>query len=115
MLLLIMCAAYGLSVQIMSDLHLEAYFHNQHHGSGPGYEVFDCNPSSPMLALLGDIGLTVHDGLFHFLQRQLFKYEKIFFVMGNHECYLTTYVSRLSLVASHSNLPMYIRMLQELV
>jgi hypothetical protein len=49
------------------------------------------------------------------LQRQLFKYEKIFFVMGNHECYLTTYVSRLSLVASHSNLPMYIRMLQELV
>ena len=78
----------------MSDLHLEGTFHCPGGDTLPGYDVFNCRPFSPVLALLGDIGLTAQDGLFVFLQRQLSKYEKIFFVMGNHEYYRTSYVSR---------------------
>jgi len=72
----------------MSDLHLENY---PSRDSLPGYEKFDCTPSSPILALLGDTGLVAQDGLFPFLQRQLLKYEKIFFLMGNHEYYHSTF------------------------
>jgi predicted phosphodiesterase len=88
--------AHTSPIQIMSDLHLEGSFRCAGGDVLPGYDVFDCNPSSPVLALLGDIGLVVQDGLFAFLQRQLSKYEKIFFVMGNHEYYRTNQVSQLS-------------------
>jgi hypothetical protein len=84
----------ALAIQVMSDLHLEVLFRCPGGDSAPGYDVFDCTSSSPILALLGDIGLAVQDGLFIFLQRQLFKYEKIFFVMGNHEYHLGSPVSQ---------------------
>jgi len=77
----------------MSDLHLEFYFRQQGGGAGPGYSAFDCAPAAPVLALIGDIGLASHDGLFTFLERQLHKYEQILYVMGNHEGYENTYVS----------------------
>jgi hypothetical protein len=77
----------------MSDLHLEFYFQQSGGGAGPGYSVFDCTPAAKVLALIGDIGLANHDGLFTFLERQLHKYEKILYVMGNHEGYRNTYVS----------------------
>jgi hypothetical protein len=82
----------------MSDLHLEFYFNRPGTGSHPGYQVFECSPAAPVLALLGDIGLCKHDDkLFDFLERQLKKFEKIFYVMGNHEGYQLTYVSRKSI------------------
>jgi hypothetical protein len=78
----------------MSDLHLEFYFNQPGAGSHPGYRVFECSPVAPVLALLGDIGLCKDDDkLFNFLERQLKKYEKVFYVMGNHEGYQLTYVS----------------------
>ena len=91
--------AGGVLIQMMSDLHLEFYFNRPGMGSQPGYQVFECSPAAPVLALLGDIGLCKHDKLFSFLERQLKKYEKIFYVMGNHEGYQSTYVScKLSLI-----------------
>jgi hypothetical protein len=78
----------------MSDIHLEFYFNQPGNGSHPGYQVFECSPAVPVLALLGDIGLCKDgDKLFDFLERQLKKYEKVFYVMGNLEGYQLTYVS----------------------
>lgn len=81
------------AVQLMSDLHLEFHF-KQHDGETvPGYEAFDITPVAPTLALLGDIGVTVDDGLFSFLEKQLRGFERVLFVMGNHEGYNSSYVS----------------------
>jgi len=81
-----------LGIQVMSDLHLEFPFRNSTgDDSVLGYQAFDCTPSAPILALLGDIGLIAHDELFIFLERQLFKYDKIFFLLGNHEYYRIDY------------------------
>ncbi|KAK3933525.1 hypothetical protein QBC46DRAFT_414706 [Diplogelasinospora grovesii] len=41
--------------------------------------------TAPNLALLGDIGHVMDDGLFVFLERQLSRYWNAFFLMGNHE------------------------------
>jgi hypothetical protein len=79
-------------IQVMSDLHLEFSFRGPENNVIPGYDAFDCKPCSPVLALLGDIGLVSHEGLFVFLRRQLLKYEKILYVMGNHEFYSSCYV-----------------------
>jgi len=76
----------------MSDLHLEFPFKTPQGETVEGYEIFECTPSAPYLALLGDIGLCNDSGLFTFLGRQLKKYSKIFFVMGNHEGYHSSYV-----------------------
>jgi|ERR1700722_9263727 len=76
----------------MSDLHLEVSFCGSR--DVPGYDAFDCKPFAPVLALLGDIGLVTQEKLFGFLRCQLLKYEKVFFVMGNHEFYHSSYVSR---------------------
>jgi len=79
-------------IQIMSDLHLELFFPRPKGiGVQPGYSVFECAPSARILALLGDIGLVSHGGLYEFLERQLHKYRHILFVMGNHEGYRSTY------------------------
>lgn len=64
--------------QIMSDLHLEM---------GSGYETFEIVPCAPFLCLLGDIGLTIHERLYAFLERQLYQFKTVFFVLGNHEAY----------------------------
>ena len=78
----------------MSDLHLELFFPRREGiGVQPGYHVFDCTPSARILALLGDIGLTTHGGLYDFLERQLHKYKHILFVIGDHEGFESTYVS----------------------
>jgi len=79
-------------IQVVSDLHLEFSFRGQGNSTMAGYDAFDCKPCSPVLALLGDIGLVSHEGLFVFLRRQLLKYEKILYVMGNHEFYSGSYV-----------------------
>ncbi|KIJ34642.1 hypothetical protein M422DRAFT_34990 [Sphaerobolus stellatus SS14] len=92
---------HTLSLQVMSDMHLELTFLRAE-DSRPGYEVFHCAPCSPMLALLGDIGITTQDGLFGFLRRQLFQYEKVFFLMGNHEFYQSTFESAKSVIKKFS-------------
>lgn len=78
----------------MSDVHLEFHIRPATGPSGPGYQVFDFPVSAPNLALLGNIGLTTQAGLFDFFLRQLHRFERIFFVLGNHEGYNSTYVSR---------------------
>jgi len=81
-----------LPIQIISDLHLELFFPRPGGiGVQPGYSVFDCIPSARTLALLGDIGIVTHGGLYEFLNRQLYKYRYILFVMGTHEGYQSTY------------------------
>jgi Calcineurin-like phosphoesterase len=67
-----------LSIQILSDLHLEA---------PSAYDVFSITPKAPYLALLGDIGNSRDDGLFQFLKNQLEKFKVVFLVLGNHEPY----------------------------
>jgi len=79
-------------IQVMSDLHLEFTFRGPGNSGIAGYNAFDCKPCATVLALLGDIGLVSHEGLFVFLRRQLLKYEKILYVMGNHEFYSGSYV-----------------------
>lgn len=61
--------------QIISDLHLETQ---------PSYS-YAFKQTAPNLALLGDIGNIVDDGLFTFLETQLRRYWNVFYVMGNHE------------------------------
>ena len=65
------------SIQIMSDLHLETH---------PSYD-FDFPKAAPHLALSGDIGHVGRDDLFKFLERQLLRYQTVFFLLGNHEPY----------------------------
>jgi len=89
-------------IQIMSDLHLEFYFLSPGKGSKPGYEIFECPPAAPVLALLGDIGLCAQDKLFDFLERQLEKYEKILYVMGNHEGYKASYEDAINRLTAFS-------------
>lgn len=71
-------------LQILSDLHLE---------SPAAYDVFDITPTAEYLALLGDIGYTKDAGLISFLHKQLPRFEIIFFVLGNHEPYHSSYAA----------------------
>ena len=64
--------------QIISDLHLE---------TPSAYDVFSIPPKAPYLALLGDIGNVKDEGLFQFLEAQLVNFDLIFFLLGNHEPY----------------------------
>ncbi|KAK2596903.1 hypothetical protein N8I77_012788 [Diaporthe amygdali] len=63
------------SFQVVSDLHLETL---------PSYE-FDIKQTAPNIALLGDIGRVIDDGLFTFLEGLLNKYWNVLFLLGNHE------------------------------
>ena len=72
-------------LQILSDLHLETP------AARPTYGEFKVDRRSPHLALLGDIGNVVHSEFFEFLERQLEIFDTVFFVLGNHEPYGTTY------------------------
>ena len=69
-------------IQILSDLHLEA---------PPAYDVFKITPAAEYLALLGDIGCTKDAGLVEFLREHLSKFKIIFYVIGNHEPYHSSY------------------------
>ena len=71
--------------QIMSDLHLETP------NARPSYDEFEIKPQCPCLALLGDIGNVSDPRHFGFLDRQLRQFELIFYLLGNHEPYGTTF------------------------
>jgi hypothetical protein len=60
------------SIQILSDLHLEA---------PKSYDVFEITPKAPYLALVGDIGCVKDPECFSFIEKQLF------LLLGNHEPY----------------------------
>lgn len=77
--------ASEIQIQVVSDLHLETP------ASRPTYSDFDVESGSHYLALLGDIGNVVHPGLSDFLERQLRRFRVVFFLLGNHEAYGTTY------------------------
>ncbi|KUJ14285.1 uncharacterized protein LY89DRAFT_134007 [Mollisia scopiformis] len=70
--------------QIMSDLHLETP------KARPNYEHFKIQPASPYLALIGDIENTWDPRLFSFLEEQLQHFERVFYLLGNHELYEST-------------------------
>lgn len=69
-------------IQILSDLHLEVERPSAR--SGEEFYSYDVSVQSNTLALLGDIGWTMHDQLFDWLKLQLRKFELVFFVGGNH-------------------------------
>jgi Calcineurin-like phosphoesterase len=80
--------------QIMSDLHLETPL------ARPSYDDFAATitPQSPYLALLGDIGYTCDTRLFEFLEEQLRHFQIVFFLLGNHEPYGTSFPAAKALV-----------------
>ncbi|OQU98525.1 hypothetical protein CLAIMM_04299 [Cladophialophora immunda] len=80
--------------QIMSDLHLEA---------PSAYDVFSIAPKSSCLALLGDIGNIKDKGFFPFLEAQLKKFEHVFFLLGNHEPYHSSWAKVKSQIQDFSD------------
>ncbi|KAJ0313823.1 hypothetical protein COL516b_000768 [Colletotrichum fioriniae] len=80
-----------MSIQIISDLHLEA---------PKAYYVFEIPPHAPTLALLGDIGnIAAHkDECRAFLIRQLQNFRTVLFVPGNHEAYHSSWPETLNLL-----------------
>lgn len=77
--------------QIMSDLHLEV---------GRQYADFDIPPKAPYLVLAGDVGRLVDfESLRDFLALQCSKFEKVFYVLGNHEFYGTSRIKGLEIAA----------------
>ena len=77
----------GITFQVMSDLHLETP------AARPSYDDFAGNipAESPYLALLGDIGYACDPRLFRFLEDQLDHFQVVFFLLGNHEAYGTSF------------------------
>lgn len=73
-----------LQLQILSDLHLE---------TPPAYDCYDVPTRAPYLALLGDIGDSGREGLMTFLTQQLTKFEIVFFLLGNHEPYHSSWLA----------------------
>ncbi|KIY43830.1 Ser/Thr protein phosphatase superfamily protein [Fistulina hepatica ATCC 64428] len=71
-----------LPVQILSDLHIEI-----ERSSESNLYTYDFPASAPNLALLGDIGWSCDDRLFNWLKGQLKRFERVFFLIGNHEPY----------------------------
>ncbi|CRL24814.1 Metallophosphoesterase [Penicillium camemberti] len=68
--------------QILSDLHLE---------TPSVYDVFKVSPKAHFLALLGDIGVVRDAGFIPFIQTQLRQFQIVFFLLGNHEPYNSTW------------------------
>jgi hypothetical protein len=71
----------NVKIQIASDLHLEFY---ENAKAIPDDIIV---PSAPILALLGDIGLSFTDSLETFLHQQADRFEHVLFLAGNHEYY----------------------------
>jgi predicted phosphodiesterase len=71
-------------IQILSDLHLE---------TPTAYDVFEITPTAEYLALLGDVGHTKDVGLIEFLRKHLARFKIIFYVLGNHEPYHSSYTA----------------------
>jgi hypothetical protein len=86
-------------VQLLSDLHLEVPFKARADFGQPGpvqgYTIYDFPVRAPNLALLGDIGLVrdADSGFLNWLFAQLKRFERVFFVLGNHEFYGMSHVS----------------------
>ncbi|KAH8175573.1 calcineurin-like phosphoesterase domain-containing protein [Sarocladium implicatum] len=78
-----------MSVQILSDLHLEV---------ARNYDTFEVIPKAPYLALVGDIGAVNDDGFFSFLKRQLAQFRAVLLVTGNHEAYHSTWTETLRIL-----------------
>ncbi|EJD48406.1 serine/threonine protein phosphatase [Auricularia subglabra TFB-10046 SS5] len=94
------------AIQVMSDLHLEFMFRvkgGTAEDRKPGYEIFDFPVAAPNLALLGDIGLAKHDGLYDFFEKQLRRFQRVFFVPGNHEYYGSSPSSAMSRLQSFAD------------
>ena len=73
---------------LLSDLHLEIR---------SAYDNFIIPPNGAThLALLGDIGNAKDPGLFEFLSRQLLHFEVVFFLLGNHEPYHSSFPASLA-------------------
>ncbi|KAJ5332786.1 hypothetical protein MYU51_009077 [Penicillium brevicompactum] len=71
-----------MEIQIISDLHLE---------TPASYDIFEITPKAPYLALLGDIGTVKDTGFFPFIETQLSKFSVVYFLLGNHEPYHSTW------------------------
>eukprot|EP01116_Phalansterium_solitarium_P003412 TRINITY_DN14232_c0_g1_i1.p1 TRINITY_DN14232_c0_g1~~TRINITY_DN14232_c0_g1_i1.p1 ORF type:complete len:305 (+),score=45.87 TRINITY_DN14232_c0_g1_i1:534-1448(+) len=78
-------------LQIASDIHVE-FFSNDNRMLSPDV----ITPSAPCLALLGDIGLAHEPRYEKFLLEMSRRFERVFFLAGNHE-YYNTYGARYSL------------------
>lgn len=80
-----------MSIQILSDLHLEA---------PKAYDVFEIVPKAPILALLGDIGnIKPHRAeCLAFLTQQLRAFRTVLFVPGNHEAYHSSWPETLAIL-----------------
>ncbi|KAF6807448.1 ser thr protein phosphatase [Colletotrichum sojae] len=80
-----------MSIQILSDLHLE---------SPKAYDIFEVVPKAPILALLGDIGYVgAHkDDYLTFLSQQLSQFRAVLLVPGNHEAYRSTWPQTLAIL-----------------
>src|ERR1700722_318365 len=77
------------AIQVLSDLHLEV----ERAGVGqPGLYEFDFPAHAENLAILGDLGSTNDDRFFEWLDIQLRRFRRVFFVPGNHEPYWTSLV-----------------------
>lgn len=65
-----------LSLQIISDLHLETH---------KSYAEFTFLQTSHNLALIGDIGHVADPQLFTFFETQLDRFSLVFYLLGNHD------------------------------
>ena len=75
-----------MKIQLLSDLHLECERPNAEEGKE--FYHYTLPVAAEYLALLGDVGCTFQEELFVWLRAQLPKFEKIFFVAGNHGGYI---------------------------
>lgn len=74
--------ANGVDIQIVSDLHIEGYA-RQNRRELDQLVI----PKAPVLALLGDIGVSTHSSYHDFLNRQAEKFHAVLVLSGNHEFY----------------------------
>jgi hypothetical protein len=82
------------NIQLLSDLHLETPLIR------PAYTTFKIPPRSRYLALLGDIGYACDDHLFSFLKLQLQHFQLVFFLLGNHEPYNSSFPAAKARIAA---------------
>ncbi|KXN81053.1 hypothetical protein AN958_06175 [Leucoagaricus sp. SymC.cos] len=75
-----------ISIQVLSDLHLEI---NRPETRGENLYDYEFAVKAEILALLGDIGLSRDRELFEWLRAQLARFEVVFYVVGNHEPYIS--------------------------
>lgn len=79
------------TIQIMSDLHLEW---------PKSYDLFEIEPKAPHLALLGDIGnIEKHrSDCLAFFKKLVKQFATVLFVPGNHEAYHSSWTATLAIL-----------------